>query len=101
MADAGDLLFLLYLAFDTVHTDGMLTVWRGVQFAKIDDSASVINGWSWTFAKRVVPALDEATGQSVWPSIVFQIVVLDDLIPQDDQRVNVASGADRRNLVNP
>ena len=77
----------------------MLTVWRGVEFAKIDDSASSMVGW--TFAKRVVPALDEATGQSVWPSTVFQIVVLDDLIPQDDQRVDVASGADRRNLVNP
>merc|ERR1712224_163257 len=53
----------------------------------------------WTFVKRVVPAVDDATGQLVWPPIVFQIVILDDLIPLEDRRVDVADGPDRRNLV--
>jgi len=46
----------------------------------------------WTFTKRIT---DVASA----PPVLMQVVILDDLIVAEDKRVDVAPGAERRNLV--
>jgi hypothetical protein len=56
-----------------------------------DDDTSMVG---WTFMKRVA-----LTGPEAVASLLIQVVVLDDLIEEDDKRVDVAEGEERRNLV--
>ena len=56
-----------------------------------DESSSMLG---WTFTKRIA-----TSGPDAVETVLIQVVVLDDLTDADDKRVDVAMGADRRNLV--